>query len=81
MASVDSWFPSPCGVRRVRDGSLIYVPKEGFMTFVSVPLRGKEGAGLDFVNCNLTGVNFVSVPLRGKEGAGLAARVTVCRKA
>ncbi len=48
---IDAWtqkgtsvFPSPCGVRRVRDdpfSQLFVVEKDG----VSVPLRGKEGAG------------------------------------
>ncbi len=36
---------------------------------VSVPLRGKEGAGLTLLG--LLGLGgCVSVPLRGKEGAG-----------
>ena len=36
-------FPSPCGVRRVRDDQSF----QGWVTRcdVSVPLRGKEGAG------------------------------------
>ncbi len=38
-------FPSPCGVRRVRDFEFVWViTSNGLM--VSVPLRGKEGAGL-----------------------------------
>ncbi len=38
-------FPSPCGVRRVRDfGKPWPWPLEQYT--VSVPLRGKEGAGL-----------------------------------
>ncbi len=38
-------FPSPCGVRRVRDKGAR--PAPGWAPFmpVSVPLRGKEGAG------------------------------------
>ncbi len=38
--------------------------------FVSVPLRGKEGAGLQKI-ARIAIVVMVSVPLRGKEGAGL----------
>ncbi len=39
---------------------------------VSVPLRGKEGAGLSTATIVYDGEeNDVSVPLRGKEGAGL----------
>ncbi len=45
---------------------------------VSVPLRGKEGAGLQAA-CKAAGVSAkgVSVPLRGKEGAGPARRCYV----
>ncbi len=38
---------------------------------VSVPLRGKEGAGLYSGTEVLQSLSPVSVPLRGKEGAGL----------
>ncbi len=39
---------------------------------VSVPLRGKEGAGLERLYRALEQrYREVSVPLRGKEGAGL----------
>ncbi len=37
-------FPSPCGVRRVRD-NMLYVAFGLMDRAVSVPLRGKEGAG------------------------------------
>ncbi len=41
---IDQLFPSPCGVRRVRD--IIASPAGLFKELtVSVPLRGKEGAG------------------------------------
>ncbi len=40
-------FPSPCGVRRVRDLVLGFHPYSE--TRVSVPLRGKEGAGHKFL--------------------------------
>ncbi len=62
-------FPSPCGVRRVRDGEdleVCYQDAEG----VSVPLRGKEGAGLSSKPWTSRNTTTVSVPLRGKEGAG-----------
>ncbi len=36
-------FPSPCGVRRVRD--LTADGEQYIVADVSVPLRGKEGAG------------------------------------
>ncbi len=38
---------------------------------VSVPLRGKEGAGRKKRGIKLVAISAVSVPLRGKEGAGL----------
>ncbi len=38
---------------------------------VSVPLRGKEGAGQWRICAKRVKFSFVSVPLRGKEGAGL----------
>ena len=38
-------FPSPCGVRRVRDGCNRQIRKVVRKCLVSVPLRGKEGAG------------------------------------
>ncbi len=37
-------FPSPCGVRRVRDFGHEFGPTI-VIKAVSVPLRGKEGAG------------------------------------
>ncbi len=37
---------------------------------VSVPLRGKEGAGRDSEGRIQVVIKAVSVPLRGKEGAG-----------
>ncbi len=37
---------------------------------VSVPLRGKEGAGRFSMSTDGMKLTFVSVPLRGKEGAG-----------
>ncbi len=40
------WFPSPCGVRRVRDKREGYIMAR--LPGVSVPLRGKEGAGPDY---------------------------------
>ena len=63
-------FPSPCGVRRVRDrhrgGPILGI------IFVSVPLRGKEGAGQRVSKRPTQApMDEVSVPLRGKEGAGL----------
>ena len=62
-------FPSPCGVRRVKDNDsnpvLLFLENP-----VSVPLRGKEGEG-HFTPSPLAGGGFrVSVPLRGKEGEG-----------
>ena len=41
-------FPSPCGVRRVRDTRSLPTRKSRYTVQlkVSVPLRGKEGAGL-----------------------------------
>ncbi len=63
-------FPSPCGVRRVRDPKAPrrFVPRPK----VSVPLRGKEGAGLiSALSPQVSWAQNVSVPLRGKEGAGL----------
>ncbi len=36
-------FPSPCGVRRVRDLGYTFISVDNHC--VSVPLRGKEGAG------------------------------------
>ncbi len=38
---------------------------------VSVPLRGKEGAGPEEQGESIDNRFDVSVPLRGKEGAGL----------
>ncbi len=38
-------FPSPCGVRRVRDGKKYESKPRRGGRWVSVPLRGKEGAG------------------------------------
>ncbi len=72
--SDNSTFPSPCGVRRVRDLRVDeHMPVGASMSEVSVPLRGKEGAGLT-VSTVLGFIGFVSVPLRGKEGAGLSAK-------
>ncbi len=42
-------------------------------TIVSVPLRGKEGAGQRALKLLGPDVVEVSVPLRGKEGAGLTS--------
>ncbi len=42
-------FPSPCGVRRVRDTSRSSILCLAQSISVSVPLRGKEGAGLSDV--------------------------------
>ena len=42
----------------------------GNLVIVSVPLRGKEGAGLNPDSANWRANQPVSVPLRGKEGAG-----------
>ncbi len=67
-------FPSPCGVRRVRDGNLEQNVEA--ILQVSVPLRGKEVAGLTIaVNSYIENGN-VSVPLRGKEGAGPTKKYT-----
>ncbi len=78
-------FPSPCGVRRVRDLPAGWFMSKGTVSLVSVPLRGKEGAGqLEERLAALRHwlempagwfmskgtVSLVSVPLRGKEGAG-----------
>ncbi len=38
--------------------------------YVSVPLRGKEGAGPMVLESITSAGKWVSVPLRGKEGAG-----------
>ncbi len=62
-------FPSPCGVRRVRDP--YYSGLRDTLHRVSVPLRGKEGAGLNDEDLCIRLMMIVSVPLRGKEGAGL----------
>ncbi len=62
-------FPSPCGVRRVRDLIFLQLNWNGLSPIVSVPLRGKEGAGQNRL-CRSRRLSFVSVPLRGKEGAG-----------
>ncbi len=43
-AQVAGEFPSPCGVRRVRD-KMNESSQNFLMGKVSVPLRGKEGAG------------------------------------
>ncbi len=42
---------------------------------VSVPLRGKEGAGQN-LRQPIVSISLVSVPLRGKEGAGLMLKVS-----
>ncbi len=47
-------FPSPCGVRRVRD--LCKIRTNGQVlkfSDVSVPLRGKEGAGPELMQVNV----------------------------
>ncbi len=61
-------FPSPCGVRRVRDANSGYADFAP-TSVVSVPLRGKEGArhGAHRLPRAQQG-SLVSVPLRGKEG-------------
>ncbi len=68
-------FPSPCGVRRVRD---IMVPtaRHRWRLSVSVPLRGKEGAGRMDTAVTYAVPDVVSVPLRGKEGAGQGINFT-----
>ncbi len=50
----------------------IFVFLFSFLPLVSVPLRGKEGAGRSHGLSNRQSQGaHVSVPLRGKEGAGL----------
>ena len=73
-------FPSPCGVRRVKD-SVIKTELGEDRLKVSVPLRGKEGEGLQVGNLVGVAVLFVSVPLRGKEGEGPNSSVSqsICR--
>ena len=44
--------------------------RQGIVCLVSVPLRGKEGAGRWGWLLPLSNGCIVSVPLRGKEGAG-----------
>ncbi len=65
-----SEFPSPCGVRRVRDRNRKF--QGDSIKRVSVPLRGKEGARPDEMIFTQDFKQIeVSVPLRGKEGARL----------
>ncbi len=73
-------FPSPCGVRRVRDVKA-KAPRLSSIGTVSVPLRGKEGAG--HMNYTLSAGSrlTVSVPLRGKEGAGPRPRLLTSQAA
>ncbi len=54
-------FPSPCGVRRVRDVQNKYVCDIAVLK-VSVPLRGKEGAGPWAQNLKLAEKAIVSFP-------------------
>ncbi len=64
-------FPSPCGVRRVRDTRSLRGTYRANPFGVSVPLRGKEGAGPPASSFRQPlDSGEVSVPLRGKEGAG-----------
>ncbi len=61
----------------MRDEQLYRFREEGFE--VSVPLRGKEGAG-QFSPGTKAFDKLVSVPLRGKEGAGRESRIMPASK-
>ncbi len=78
MARWCATFPSPCGVRRVRDFYIYLKIYQFSVDMVSVPLRGKEGAGLPLRTIATVLIAIVvSVPLRGKEGAGRTMRLNV----
>ncbi len=48
----------------------MFVSEMEEVLYVSVPLRGKEGAGHCYLASHHACHGNVSVPLRGKEGAG-----------